>query len=80
MTPAQVQSNTQDIRRFMIDRSRSAGSDPTVFDLLPTPTDRPPPTRRPTVPGSLQGVQDIRTFFQPKKRQDRNEKGGPKLI
>ena len=79
VTPAQVQSNTQDIRRFTIDRSRSAGSDPTVLDLLPTPTDRPPPTRRPTAPGSLQGVQDIRTFFQPKNGQDTNNKGGPKL-
>ena len=79
VTPAQVQSNTQDIRRFTIDRSRSAGPDLTVLDLLLTPTDRPPPTRRPTAPGSLQGVQDIRTFFQPKNGQDTNNKDGSEL-
>ena len=60
-SPVPVQNNTQDIRNFMVDRT--AGTDSTGSAPPLTPTDRPPPSSRPTptAPGNLQIVEDIRT-------------------
>ena len=69
-SPVPVQNNTQDIRNFMVDQT--AGTDPTGSAPPPTPTDRPPPSSRPTLtaPGKLQIVEDTRSYFRASDPQD----------